>query len=122
MSRARGRVPSHERRRKILKKAKGYRGSRSRLLKVANETVMRAGKFAYRDRRRRKRDFRSLWIMRINAAVRESGMSYSTFIHGLDAAGIRLDRKQLADLAVREPQAFAQIVQHARQALAHVSA
>lgn len=91
------------------------------MLKVANETVLRAGRFAYRDRRRRKRDFRSLWITRINAAARANGMSYSTLIHGLDAAGIRLDRKQLADLAVREPQAFTQVAQSARHALVSAS-
>jgi len=117
MSRSRVRVPSRERRRKILSQARGFWGSRGRLLKVANETVLRAGKFAYRDRRRRKRDFRSLWITRINAAARANGMSYSHLVHGLDTAGIRLDRKQLADLAVREPAAFAQVVRSAREAV-----
>ncbi|MBN1424799.1 50S ribosomal protein L20 [Candidatus Fermentibacteria bacterium] len=118
MSRSQVRVPSRERRKKILVQARGFRGSRGRLLKVANETVLRAGKFAYRDRRRRKRDFRSLWIMRINAAARNNGMSYSTLVHGLNAAGIRLDRRQLADLAVREPSAFSQVVHSVREALA----
>ncbi|MCU0611085.1 MAG: 50S ribosomal protein L20 [Candidatus Eisenbacteria bacterium] len=117
MSRSRARVPSRERRRKILAKARGFQGSRGRLIKVANESVLRAGRFAYRDRRRRKRDFRSLWICRINAAARANGMSYSSLVHGLDAAGIQLDRKQLADLAVREPVTFARVVESAHTAL-----
>lgn len=118
MSRVRPNVPSHERRKKILRRAKGFRGGRGRLLRVARETVMRAEKFAYRDRRRRKRDFRSLWISRINAAARSHGMSYSSFIHGLSVAKITLDRKQLAELAVREPEAFAQVVRTVREAVA----
>ena len=117
MSRSRVRVPSHARRKEILKLAKGYRGGRGRLYRSAVETVMRAGQFAYRDRRRKKRDFRQLWIARINAAARENGMSYSKFMHGLNSAGIQLDRRQLADLAVREPEAFTQVVQTAQEAL-----
>lgn len=117
MSRSRVRVPSRARRKEVLKLAKGYRGGRGRLYRSAVETLLRAGQFAYRDRRRKKRDFRRLWITRINAAVRANGMSYSTFIHGLDTAGIKLDRKQLAELAVREPEVFTQVVKTAQEAL-----
>ncbi len=118
MSRSQVRVPSRARRKEVLRLAKGFRGGRGRLYRPAVESLLRAGQFAYRDRRRRKRDFRRLWIARINAATRANGMSYSLFIHGLDTAGIRLDRKQLADLAVREPEAFTQVVKTAQEALA----
>ncbi len=109
-------VKSRERRKKILKMAKGYRGGRGTLLRTASETVDRALKYAYRDRRVRKRSFRGLWIMRINAAVREHGLSYSQFICGLKKAEIAMDRKVLAELAVSDPNAFAQIVAAVKEA------
>ena len=100
---------ARQRRNKILKAAKGYRGGRSKLIKSASVAVNRAGSFAYRDRRARKRDFRRLWIIRINAAARENGLSYSRLIGGLQKAGIDLDRKVLADMAVNDPAAFAKV-------------
>lgn len=102
------------RHKKFLKMARGYRGARSKLYETARETVERALVYAYRDRKVRKREFRSLWIMRINAAAREHGMSYSKFIHALGQAGIVLNRKVLADIAVRDKDAFAQIAQIAK--------
>jgi len=110
MPRVKRGVPARRRHKKILKQAKGYYGGRSRLFKTANEAVMKAGQYAYRDRRQRKRQFRRLWITRINAAARQHGMTYSQLIHGMQAAGIALDRKVLADMAVREPEAFAAVV------------
>jgi large subunit ribosomal protein L20 len=98
------------RRNKILKQAEGYYGTRSTLIKVARESVEKASKYAYRDRKKKKGQFRRLWIARINAACRISDMSYSQFIHGLSTKGIELDRKVLADMAVHEPAAFAKIV------------
>ncbi len=109
---------SRNRRRKIIKLAEGYRGSRHRLLKVARNATDRAGQFAYRDRKVRKRDFRQLWIARINAAVRQHDLTYSRFINGLKEAGVELDRKVLADLAVHSPDAFAVIVDRAKEGLA----
>ena len=100
---------ARQRRKKVLKAAKGYRGGQSRLFKTASISVNRAGAYAYRDRRARKRDFRRLWIMRINAAARENGLSYSQLMGGLLKAGIDLDRKILADMAVNDPAAFAQV-------------
>jgi large subunit ribosomal protein L20 len=108
----------HKRHKKLMAQAKGYRGSRSRRYKVAHETVMHALSYAYRDRRNRKRDFRRLWIQRINAAARLNGMSYSQLIFGLNRAGVQLDRKILADMAVRDPAAFAGVVAQARTAAA----
>ncbi len=105
------------RRKKILKLAKGYYSSRGNLYRTAKETVERALVFAYRDRKRKKRDFRSLWIARINAAARMYDMKYSTFIHGLKLAGIELDRKVLADLAVNDIDAFGKLVEKAKEAL-----
>jgi large subunit ribosomal protein L20 len=99
----------------VLKLAKGYRGGRSKLFRTATEAVDRALKYAYRDRRTRKRDFRRLWIARINAASRQNAISYSLLIHGLDKAGINLNRKILADLAVNEPKVFAQLAEVAKQ-------
>ena len=96
-------------RKKILKAAKGYRGGRSKLLKTATVAVMRSRQYAYRDRKKRKGDFRRLWIVRINAAARENGLSYSTFILKLKKAGIALDRKILAEIAVNDPQGFSEI-------------
>ena len=100
-----------------MKKAKGYRGGRSKLYRTAKETLVRAEAFAYRDRRARRREFRKLWIIRINAAVRERGLRYSEFIHGLSKAQIELDRKMLADMAVRDPGAFDSVVDRVKQAL-----
>ncbi|MBD3175071.1 MAG: 50S ribosomal protein L20 [Armatimonadia bacterium] len=117
MPRVKRGVAAHQRHRKVIKQAKGYWGRRHSLYKTAKEAVMHAGQYAYRDRRRKKRDFRRLWITRINAACRQNGMQYSRFIGGLRKAGVELDRKVLADIAVRDPQAFADIVQTARQAM-----
>ncbi|MCU0586764.1 MAG: 50S ribosomal protein L20 [Syntrophobacteraceae bacterium] len=116
MPRVKKAVKSRERRKKILGQAKGFRGGRSKLLRSASESVDRALKFAYRDRKVRKREFRSLWIMRINAATREHGLSYSRFMSGLKAARVELDRKALASLAMTDPPAFARLVEVARQA------
>ncbi|MDP6533492.1 MAG: 50S ribosomal protein L20 [Candidatus Marinimicrobia bacterium] len=110
MPRANSSVPRHRRHRKIVKQAKGYYGARSRTFKAAKDAVVKAGTYAYRDRRQRKRQFRRLWITRINAAARLNGISYSAFIAGLKSKGIELDRKVLADMAVREPDAFAELV------------
>ncbi len=116
MPRVKKAVKSRERRKKILKMAKGYRGGRGTLLRTASETVDRALKFAYRDRKTRKRNFRSLWIMRINAAAREHGLSYSRFISGLTKANVAMDRKVLAGLAISDPAAFAKLAQIAKEA------
>jgi large subunit ribosomal protein L20 len=109
---------SRQRHKKILKLAKGFRGTRSKLFKVANQAVMKSLKYAYRDRRNKKRDLRRLWIARINAAARQHGLSYSRFINGVQKAGITLNRKFLADIAAREPQAFAVLADKAKAALA----
>lgn len=109
MPRVRRGFKARHRRRKVLKAAKGYRGGHSKLFKTAFITVARAGMFAYRDRRARKRDFRRLWIIRINAAARENGLSYSKLMNGLNKAGIDLDRKMLADMAVNDPAAFSEV-------------
>ena len=106
MPRANSSVPRHRRHRKIVKQAKGYYGARSRTFKSAKDAVVKAGLYAYRDRRQRKRQFRRLWIIRINAACRLNGTTYSAFINGLKTNGIGLDRKILADMAVNDPQAF----------------
>ena len=106
MPRANSSVPRHRRHRKIVKQAKGYYGARSRTFKSAKDAVVKAGLYAYRDRRQRKRQFRRLWITRINAACRLNGITYSAFINGLKTKGIDLDRKILADMAVNDPQAF----------------
>jgi large subunit ribosomal protein L20 len=108
---------SRQRHKKILKLAKGFRGSRSRLFKVANQAVMKSLKYQYRDRRNKKRDLRRLWIARINAAARQHGLSYSRFINGIQKAGINLNRKYLADIAAREPQAFAKLADAVKAAL-----
>jgi large subunit ribosomal protein L20 len=104
--------------RRIFRKAKGYRGGRSKLLRTAKESIIRAEAYAYRDRRVRKREFRKLWIIRINAAVRERGLRYGQFIHGLQRAGIELDRKTLSEMAIRDPAAFDEVVEQVKQALA----
>jgi large subunit ribosomal protein L20 len=116
MSRVKRGVTAHARHKKVIDAAKGYRGRRGNVFRVAKQAVMRAGQYAYRDRRNKKRVFRSLWITRINAAVREHGMSYSVFINGLKKAAIDLDRKVLADLAVTDKAAFAAIVSQVRAA------
>tara|TARA_B100001750_G_C15391353_1_gene537602 strand:+ start:665 stop:1024 length:360 start_codon:yes stop_codon:yes gene_type:complete len=117
VARVRKSVQAKKRHKKVLKKAKGYRGARSRTFKVAKQSVMRAGQYAYRDRRQKKRVFRSLWIVRINAAARENGLSYSRLIAGLKKAKIELDRKTLADLAVNDKEAFAEIAEEAKSNL-----
>ena len=109
---------SRKRRKKILELAKGYRGGRSKLFRTAKNAVIKALTYSYRDRRRRKRDFRRVWIVRINAAAREYGMSYSQFINGLQKANVILDRKVLAHLAMEDINAFAQLVETAKKALA----
>ena len=113
MPRVKRSVHGKKKRREILEAAKGYRGARSRRYRVAKEQVMHSGVYAYRDRRDRKGQFRRLWITRIGAAARQGGMSYSTFMHGLQEAGVELDRKILADLAVTDPGAFAALVETA---------
>ena len=118
MPRVKGGPKTRQRRKKRLKKAKGYWGGRHRLFRTATEAVDKAGEYAYRDRKRRKRDFRRLWIARINAAIRSHGMSYSRLMAGLKKAGIKLDRKILADLAVHDPKGFAHIAEQARSQLA----
>lgn len=117
MARVKRGVQSHARHKKILKLAKGYRGRNSTCFRMAIERVEKALQYAYRDRRAKKRNFRGLWIQRINAGVRQHGMVYSRFIDGLNKAGIALDRKVLADIAVREPEAFAALVGQAKAAL-----
>ena len=117
MSRVKRGVTTHARHRKVIKNAKGYYGRRKNTFRVANQAVEKAGQYAYRDRRQRKRNFRSLWIQRINAAAREHGLTYGRFIDGLNKAGIDIDRKMLADLAVREPDAFKVLIDKAEAAV-----
>ena len=117
MPRAVSNVPRLKRKKQVLKHAKGAFGARSKLWKAAKENVERGWKYAYRDRKNKKRDFRRLWIVRINAAARQHDMSYSVFINGLGLAGIEIDRKILADLAMRDPQAFGALADKARAAL-----
>ena len=117
MSRVKRGVTKHARHRKIIGQAKGYYGRRKNTFRAANQAVEKAGQYAYRDRKQRKRNFRSLWIQRINAAAREHGLTYGRFINGLDRAGVEIDRKMLADLAVREPEAFKALVTQAQSAL-----
>jgi len=116
MPRVKSNVVRLKRKKQIMEHAKGAYGARSKLWRPAKETVERGWRYAYRDRKNKKRDFRRLWIVRINAAARLHDMSYSVFINGLHAAGIEIDRKVLADLAVREPEAFAAIAEQARKA------
>ena len=117
MPRVKRSITAKKKRRKIFKMAKGFFGARSRLLRTATEAVDRAMKYAYRDRKRRKRTFRALWIQRLNAAVRPFGLSYSRFIDGLAKAGVMVDRKVLSDLAITQPAAFKAIVEKAKAAL-----
>jgi len=111
-------VTAKARHKKVLKQAKGYYGARSRTYRVARQAVFKAGQYAYRDRRNRKRDFRALWITRINAGSKELGVSYSKLMNGLKKSGVELDRKILADLAVRDKQVFAALVEQAKSAQA----
>lgn len=117
MARVKRGVTTHARHRKILKLAKGYRGRSSTNFRIAIEKVEKALRYAYRDRRVRKRNFRALWIQRINAGARQNGLTYSRFMNGLKKAGIELDRKVLSDIAIREPVAFKSLVDQAAQAL-----
>ncbi|MBV9096775.1 MAG: 50S ribosomal protein L20 [Frankiaceae bacterium] len=117
MARVKRAVNAHKKRRVVLERASGYRGQRSRLYRKAKEQMLHSLNYAYRDRRARKGDFRSLWIQRINAAARANGMTYNRFIQGLKAAGVEIDRKNLAELAVSEPAAFAALVEVARAAV-----
>ena len=119
MPRVKRGVIAHARHKKVLKQAKGFRGRRGNAYRIAKQAVMKAGQYAYRDRRQRKREIRSLWITRINAAVREMGLSYSTFMAGLKRANIEIDRKVLADLAVLDKPAFAKIANQVKASLAH---
>lgn len=117
MPRVKRGVTAHARHKKVLDQAKGYRGRRGSVYRIAKQAVMKAGQYAYRDRRQRKRQFRSLWIVRINAAARELGMTYSVLMNGLKKASIEVDRKVLADLAVFDKPAFAQLANQARASL-----
>lgn len=118
MPRVKRGVTSHARHKKVLSRAKGYYNARRKLIKTAKQAVMKAGQYAYRDRRVRKRDFRALWIVRINAAARECGMSYSRFMNGLRKAEITVDRKILSDIAVHDRPAFSALADRAKAALA----
>lgn len=117
MPRVKRGVTARAKHKKVLKKAKGYYGARSRVYRVATQAVTKAGQYAYRDRRQKKRQFRQLWIVRINAAARQFDLSYSRFIDGMNKAGIEIDRKVLADLAVNDIDAFGQIAEKAKAAL-----
>jgi large subunit ribosomal protein L20 len=118
MSRVKRSVHSRKKRRAALERTKGYRGQASKSYKRAKEALLKADSYAYRDRRNRKRDFRRLWIVRINAAARREGLSYSQFMHGLKQAGVEVDRKVLADIAVRDPETFRRFADKAREAVA----
>ncbi len=118
MARVKRGVTTHARHQKVIKRAKGYRGRGKNVFTVAIERVEKGLQYAYRDRRVKKRNFRSLWIQRINAGAREHGLTYSQFMHGIQRAGIELDRKVLSDLAVREPEAFKSLVEQAKAARA----
>ena len=118
MSRAKSAVSSRRRRRKTLRSARGYWGRKHSSHRLANEQLMRSGQYAYRDRRNRKRDFRRLWVVRINAAARREGLNYSQLIHGLKQAEVEVNRKMLADIAVRDPEAFRRFAELAQEAAA----
>ncbi|WP_087971868.1 50S ribosomal protein L20 [Oceanobacillus rekensis] len=117
MPRVKGGTVTRNRRKRVLKLAKGYYGSKSTLFKVAKQQVMKSGQYAYRDRRQKKRDFRKLWIARINAAARLNDITYSKLMHGLKLAGIEINRKMLSELAINDEQAFAQLVSQAKESL-----
>ena len=116
-ARVKGAMMTRKRRKKTLKMAKGYYGAKSRLFKTAKEAVMKSGNYAYIGRKQKKRDFRRLWITRISAACKQNGMNYSTFINGLKKAGIELNRKMLAEIAVSDPKAFTALTEQAKEAL-----
>lgn len=118
MARVKRGVQAHARHKKVLREAKGYSGRRKNVYRVAKQAVIKAGQYAYRDRRQRKRQFRALWIVRINAAARTHGLSYSRFMHGLTRGGIEVDRKVLAELAVNDPDGFAALAERSKAALA----
>jgi large subunit ribosomal protein L20 len=118
MARVKRGVTAHAKHKKVLKAAKGYYGRRKNTIRVAKQAVEKANQYAFRDRKRRKRTFRALWIQRLNAAVRDFGLTYSRFIDGLGKAGVTVDRKVLSDLAIREPATFQAIVEKAKSALA----
>lgn len=117
MPRVKGGTVTRQRRKRVLKLAKGYYGAKHSLFKTAKQQVMKSGQYAYRDRRQKKRDFRKLWIARINAAARMNNMSYSRFMHGLKLAGIEINRKMLADIALTDEKAFANLVEQAKSAI-----
>jgi large subunit ribosomal protein L20 len=117
MARVKRGVTGHAKHKKVLKQAKGFYGRRKNTIRVAKQAVEKANQYAYRDRKRRKRTFRALWIQRLNAAVRPFGLNYSRFINGLDLAGVTVDRKVLSDLAIHEPAAFEAIVEKAKAAI-----
>ncbi|MDR0531187.1 MAG: 50S ribosomal protein L20 [Oscillospiraceae bacterium] len=116
MARVKGAMMTRKRRKKVLKLAKGYYGSKSRLFKTAKQAVMKSGQYAYIGRKQRKRDFRRLWITRISAAAKMNGMNYSTFINGLKRAGVTLNRKMLSEIAIADPAAFTQLAERAKAA------
>ena len=118
MARVKRGVTAHAKHKKVYKAAKGFRGRRKNTIRTAKQAVEKAGQYAFRDRKRKKRTFRALWIQRINAAAREHGMTYGNFIHGLSVAGIEVDRKVLADIAVRDPETFRRFAESAREASA----
>lgn len=120
MSRVKRGVTAHAKHKKVLKKAKGFYGRRKNTIRTAKSAVDKSMQYAYRDRKTRKRDFRSLWIQRINAAVREHGLTYGRFIDGLNKAGIEVDRKVLSDMAIHEAEAFGALVEAAKEALAYL--
>lgn len=120
MARVKRGVTAHAKHKKVLKKAKGYYGSRKNTIRVARQAVEKAGQYAYRDRKTRKRNFRSLWIQRINAAAREHGLTYARLVDGLTKAGIEVDRKVLSDIAIHEPAAFGAMVAKAKDALEYL--
>ena len=120
MSRVKRGVTAHARHKKVIKAAKGYYGRRKKTIRVAKQAVEKAGQYAYRDRKAKKRNFRSLWIQRINAATRQHGMTYGRFIDGLNKAGIEVDRKVLSDMAIHEPEAFAALVAAAKKGLEYL--
>ena len=117
MARVKRGVTSHSKHKKVLKKVKGQYGARSKLFKVAKQAAIKAGQYAYRDRRKKKSQFRSLWIIRINAAAREHGLTYSVFISGLKKSGIEIDRKTLSDMAINEPVGFEQLVEKVKSSI-----
>jgi len=120
MARVKRGVTAHAKHKKVLKKAKGYYGRRKNTIRIAKQAVEKAGQYAYRDRKARKRNFRSLWIQRINAAAREHGLTYGRMVDGLTKAGVEVDRKVLSDIAIHEPEAFAGLVAKAKEALAYL--